>query len=685
MTNTMAEEDTKIMDGADPLASSDDDMFRHHRRLFDWVTNLDGYMHPDIRLAHHSAKGFHILAHAQIQSHTRVVSCPMSATMSVLNALDIEPFKCHGPKFPKAFLANNITRPEMVQTFFLVEQYLLGDDSWWSAYIKTLPTVQDVNDLQFESPDDIAWLTGTNLRSGFDSQTAKWQELYTKGLRNLKVLGWQPALQGKYTWELYRWAATVYGSRSFTSSVLDDTLPADQARMGGRNGVPKGRPDTKKLFEDKFSVLLPMLDILNHWPVTPVEWQARSSFVGLQVLDTYRPGEELCNNYGPKDNEGLLLSYGFVIPENQFDHVVIALKAPAGSPLDTARTSWKRDDRSHPEFKSFLLNAKHPALLKSCFEFLPFSYDLLDGISILSANDRELQEMYLRQQTLMSRCLGGKFEDTRNVLATLSQLYHECSTRLQRLLYPKTLRANTPKQVAAKVYRDSQIQIFEFACALARLVLDRATSPCWSFENALDKLEACYTSSTSSAIRQLSSTSFVTSPGELIDADSMQAMLPTAASLAYNWRLDNTDKIVENADNLVRQKTQYAVLLCTIQHEYDRGTKLPQRLNAWMEQLCQWYPPTDPNWTFVPHRGPWSPGEEPPSGLMALLKARESLPTQLSLDDERALRPSMLCWGWNVLEEEGVVVPTEALSITEETRVDVGPGEVRFLMYMKHI
>ena len=93
----------------------------------------------------------------------------------------------------------------------------------------------------------------------------------------------------------------MFGSRSFTSQVLSDTAPADQARPLGHNH-PR-HEELAHLFSDGFSVLLPLLDILNYRPGAQVEWQARYSYVGLQVLDEFGPGEEVCNNYGPRDNE----------------------------------------------------------------------------------------------------------------------------------------------------------------------------------------------------------------------------------------------------------------------------------------------------------------------------------------------------------------------------------------------
>ena len=795
------------------LSNVEGDVFQHHRRLVRWITqDNDGYLHPDVRIAHNAGKGFHmVVASAKtIQAHTRVTSSPMTATLSVLNALDIPPFRPHGPKFPLTFLRKNAKKPELLQNFFLMEQYLLGERSWWAPYIKTLPDTQYINSLQFDSQHDQLWLEGTNLKSAFIAQTTKWQEMYTSGLRDLKILNWQPALDGRYSWELFRWAATIFGSRSFTSEVLTDTEPADQVRMEGRNGVHKSEHEfLKPLFVERFAVLLPLLDILNHKPVAQVEWQARCSFVGMQVLSSFSSGEELCNNYGPRDNEGLLLSYGFTIQDNPFDHVSIALKPPpAGSPLATARKEWKLDIRSTLEYRLYIFDMSHPRARPdsaSCLESTIFSYDLLDALSILKGNDRELQTMYLMQQSLMSLALAKphKFDDFRNLLSVLSQLYLDCKVRAEKLktTYPLSSPQNT-KQKHAKVYRDRQLSIVESATAVCELVLARACS-----ERAQDKMVADLQHHTSwPAFNNLKALlklhTVITRPHELLTFEKIAEFLPDHKLLVFRIVLEeietqlssncdqpsaiplqppaptsptkrkrsppqpqpqarqsetlvtnerhNDDRIEAalpaaapstrplsasitqmSKDPIALTKTRLSLLLAIYLHFFLTGHLLPLRLRSWLEQLTSWYPPEDPNWSYVPHQGPWNPGEEPPMGLVKLLKARREVMElwqrkmrrhedlemgNVSLIDGLGNSKGMLkaktdtwekvqhwftseriCWGWNVMEEEGLVVSTDILKLADMNSEGSGGGndllehkkvskeveEVDFLLYCK--
>lgn len=55
--------------------------------------------------------------------------------------------------------------------------------------------------------------------------------------------------------------------------------------------------------EDSVPVLLPLIDLPNHRPLAKVEWRAGDKDVGLLVQENVAPGEEISNNYGPRNNE----------------------------------------------------------------------------------------------------------------------------------------------------------------------------------------------------------------------------------------------------------------------------------------------------------------------------------------------------------------------------------------------
>ena len=84
---------------------------------------------------------------------------------------------------------------------------------------------------------------------------------------------------------MYLWASTIFVSRAFSSKVLSGAI-ADE-----------------DLPEDSVSVLLPFVDILNHRPLAKVEWRAGEKDVFFLTLEEVAAGEEVSNNYGPRNNE----------------------------------------------------------------------------------------------------------------------------------------------------------------------------------------------------------------------------------------------------------------------------------------------------------------------------------------------------------------------------------------------
>jgi SET domain len=61
--------------------------------------------------------------------------------------------------------------------------------------------------------------------------------------------------------------------------------------------------DASELQEDKISVLLPLIDVTNHQPLAKVEWQAEKEYITFATMEDVPAGQEVGNNYGPRNNE----------------------------------------------------------------------------------------------------------------------------------------------------------------------------------------------------------------------------------------------------------------------------------------------------------------------------------------------------------------------------------------------
>jgi hypothetical protein len=121
---------------------------------------------------------------------------------------------------------------------------------------------------------------------------------------------------------LYLTAATYISSRAFPSNLLSIT------------------PSLPKLDDDGSvtdPILLPGVDSLNHTRGQPVSWVTHNADghnatkISLVVHKTTPAGQEIFNNYGAKPNAELILGYGFSIPNNPDDTIILKLGGIASS------------------------------------------------------------------------------------------------------------------------------------------------------------------------------------------------------------------------------------------------------------------------------------------------------------------------------------------------------------------
>lgn len=76
-------------------------------------------------------------------------------------------------------------------------------------------------------------------------------------------------------------------------------------------------------------VLVPLVDLADHEPRTcNVEMRTAGDVVEMVATQQVAAGSPLLLNYGPIDNPNLLLSYGFVIPNNPYDKYLVAWDTP---------------------------------------------------------------------------------------------------------------------------------------------------------------------------------------------------------------------------------------------------------------------------------------------------------------------------------------------------------------------
>ena len=219
-------------------------------------------------------------------------------------------------------------------------------------YLASLP--QRFDDPLWWSERELAQLAGTNLAAGVAFKRrwlrASFDALFPALHETHPALFPRPV----FTWRRFLWAHSCFSSRGFPHALsVPPGHPSEGAAAAAAPGDASGggaEPDDVAAAHAAGPVgcMLPVLDLLNHRYRTPVEWRreaaaaapaaasdacdgggARVSFVTQAPIAA---GEEVFNNYGPKSNEELLLSFGFVLPDNPQDTLALRLPLPPPPP-----------------------------------------------------------------------------------------------------------------------------------------------------------------------------------------------------------------------------------------------------------------------------------------------------------------------------------------------------------------
>ncbi|KNG44872.1 set domain-containing protein [Stemphylium lycopersici] len=266
--------------------------------LITWFKENGGQVSPDVQLVYSHAQGFHMRALRPLGSPV-VASCPLKLTLSILN-LDSDEKDVLHIESPLQKCRGKI--PDHILTYLLlIEQRKKSKESPWHAYISCLPGPEAMGTPLWFDDDDIAFLAGTSLAPAAKERKAELHQQWEHAVAVMKDL--DIPLANTVNLESLQWAATIFTSRAFISTHI---LP-------GRETIP---------------MLFPVVDILNHSVSAKVEWdfQPHQSFA-LKCLegDSIQPGQELFNNYAPKQNDELLLGYGFCLENNPIEQFALKL------------------------------------------------------------------------------------------------------------------------------------------------------------------------------------------------------------------------------------------------------------------------------------------------------------------------------------------------------------------------
>ncbi|EAW10542.1 SET domain protein [Aspergillus clavatus NRRL 1] len=653
----------------------------------DWMIKNGGFLHDSVQIAKDDQRGVHFKVKQAwktgVAKDTHVIKIPVAATMSYLNAVEhpLPPnlqsagaatCSAHGVRLPREFM--DAVGPAETFIFFLIGQYLQGEDGFWFPYIRTLPQPLSLTTPLYYEGDDLGWLKGTSLWPAREQRMELLKEAYENGVRELRKAGFQDV--DKYTWDLYLWASSMIVSRAFSPKVLAEAF-ADI-----------------DLPEDGVSVLLPCIDLMNHRPLAKVEWRAGKQDVAYLVLEDVAAGQEIANNYGPRNNEQLMMNYGFCLPDNPCDYRIVSLRAPPGSPLDQAR-SYQAQMFPEPAKKTedhyYVFNIFYPLLAPgTAMEHSIFSPALFNAVAVLAANNRELETLEITEHDVR---IPESYGSSRTVLAALSQIVIELITHIVKLRASAEglEKPENLKQIHAKMYRDSQIRISETALVIAAWTLNRARQHGYggSWAETKQLLSAHMARIPAEKfpeeirsriqVRVLERESLLRNNGELFTLKELFDTLPTELQQPCRELFQSVLTKSEKSIPMLRGSSEsspfaFPMFLCFIIAAHTNKSsdqpQLPARLAKWASFILEKYPPP-------PEDVAWMLEEEDDEQMVSLFdelldKMRDRSPTVFSnvaqftgdwQNDNWWLSPNWLRWAWMATEQECVQAPDDPLAL----------------------
>ncbi|TVY90264.1 Ribosomal lysine N-methyltransferase, partial [Lachnellula willkommii] len=439
--------------------------------LLQWAISNHTSLHPSVEIFQDAITGLSFKAVKNVPSATNFVSCSYQTTLSYLNVAQISSeFESHGsPPFPSEFIdALSSEDPNIIGHFFLVQQYLMGADSFWWSYIKLLPQPEQPERLALPLwwPEaDRKFLDGTNAEPPLLKRQELWKDEWNRGIA---ILRQQSGHWEDYSYLLYQWAATIFGTRSFRASL---TIPAElfehaQTSQNNKDLI------LNHVRHDKFSVLLPVLDIGNHNGINAVTWtkDPKAGQFGLCTRDLVQQGTQIFNYYGDKSNSELLVGYGFTLPNLENDTVNLKLTPPVeAAQLRGTQISHASIHRSQPGEEFMFMVRRQRCVGRvdgGLVELEFFSAGLFDTMACMVANKRERQFIIEDPDYSLekdSAVFGGPLG--RNVLCILRVLSDKLDYDFRRIRGTGATLSEpqNSNQTMALDYRSRQLDVLQGA------------------------------------------------------------------------------------------------------------------------------------------------------------------------------------------------------------------------------
>ncbi|KAH3673047.1 hypothetical protein WICPIJ_009933 [Wickerhamomyces pijperi] len=308
---------------------------------------LGGYIHPSINFQISSEKGIHAIYNcteplkADPQTPTEIIKVPDELTLSIKLAEEV-----FGVSVFPTGNRNGLLLFLLAKLRFDPGETFAGEEilsQKFRNYLDILPTGREIGTPLFWDADERDLIYGTDAISNMNNamptfieewyrvvnrlpkqlrpesfaEDLKFYENFKKTRNNFKPEQYVSYYNNPTSWTsfpAYLWAYAILTSRGFPYFVN----PKNSAR------------DVNE------AVLIPVWDLLNHNITASIEWEFNDTTYDFKVKEPLNSGDEVLNNYGAKNNETLLLNYGFVLEKNEADSAGITLAIPADIPVSEA-------------------------------------------------------------------------------------------------------------------------------------------------------------------------------------------------------------------------------------------------------------------------------------------------------------------------------------------------------------
>ncbi|KAJ7639117.1 SET domain protein [Roridomyces roridus] len=283
-----------------------------------WLERYGGYIHPQIQFSQVDA-GFSVVASQDLPPDSKIASCPFQLVVTKDSALvalrtmlgDATPLQSWSPR-------------QLISSY-LCFHWIIADNSSLKhgPYVDSLPSRDKLRTPLHFTPKELELFKGSNLYGATLDRERDWRVEYEQC--HAAIANVNEEWGNQFTWELFLTAATHLSSRAFPSTLMSET--------------PSLTSPT-----DSEPILLPGVDSLNHARGAPVSWVSSygpitspESTISLVLHNAIAAGEEAFNNYGAKPNSELILGYGFSLPDNPDDTIVLKLGGVEGKKWEVGR------------------------------------------------------------------------------------------------------------------------------------------------------------------------------------------------------------------------------------------------------------------------------------------------------------------------------------------------------------